>query len=143
MAADFNDDDWIHSILEFDRGAKLLRLRVHAKKRVRLVEVQGFMTDVEAFGLSLPEGFREMQFGEGAVIPEAMKDDIAHMNRLNFRWGCDRPVAAGSEIQIQIPASGAGKDKAVLTLTYEFPRLFGLLKGKHGHYTRMSPSAGT
>ena len=80
-----------------------------------------------------------MLFGEGSHIPDEMKNDIEHMNRLNFRWGCGIPIRAGSTAEIRIPASGPGKDRVVLSLTYEYSKLFGLLRGKHGFYARLLP----
>ena len=138
MVADFSDDDWMTAVLTFDKARSALVLRIRAKRTVRITELQGFMSDVEAFGLTMPEGFRRMQFGEGAAIPEEMKSDMEHMNRLNFRWGWDRSLKAGAELELAIPASGAGKEMAVLTIGYEFPRMLGLLKGKQGLYARLS-----
>jgi hypothetical protein len=139
VIADYNDDVWMSADLTYDPQQAALVLALRSKgKALRLLEVQGFAADVEAFGLSLPKGFRLMQFGEGAEIPEAMKDDIAHMNRLNFRWGCDIAIPAGSEVTVLLPATGPGKERGVLTLAYEYPRLFGLLKGKNGMYARLT-----
>lgn len=141
MVADYNDDDWLNAVLTYDARQAALALTLRSKgKALRLFEIQGFTTDVEAFGLSLPEGFRLMQFGEGAEIPEAMKSDIEHMNRLNFRWGCDIAIPAGSEVTVLLPAAGPGKERGVLTLAYEYPKLFGLLKGKNGMYARLTPN---
>ena len=137
--ADFNDDAWLSTDLSHDKQAGALVLRLRAKQRIRLTEIQGFTSDVEAFGLTQPAGFEKMAFGQGASIPESMAADLAHMNRLNFRWGCDHPMQAGSELEIRIPASGPGKDRVVLTLTYEYPKLLGLAHGKHGFYARMLP----
>ena len=139
MAADYNDDDWLNAVLTHDVGKAALVLTLRSKgKALRLCEVQGFTSDIEAFGMSLPPGFRAMQFGEGADVPEEMKADIEHMNRLNFRWGCDIAIPAGGTATVLLPATGPGKDKGVLTLAYESPRLFGLSKGKNGMYARLS-----
>ena len=137
--ADFNNDDWLSSEVTHDSANGVVVIRLRAKKAIRILEVQGFATDVEAFGLSMPQGFRKMLFGEGANIPDEMKSDIEHMNRLNFRWGCDLPMNPGSELEIKIPAAGQGKDRVVFTLSYEYPKLFGLLKAKQGLYARMTP----
>jgi len=137
--ADFNNDDWLATEVTHDSAGGVVVLRLRAKQMIRITEVQGFTTDVDAFGLSMPTGFRKMQFGDGVDIPDEMKSDIEHMNRLNFRWGCDIPLKAGSSIDIKIPASGTGKDRIVLTLAYEYPKLFGLMKGSNGFYARMTP----
>jgi hypothetical protein len=139
VVADYNDDDWLNAVLTYDSQQAALVLTLRSKgKALRLFEIQGFATDVEAFGLSLPDGFRLMQFGEGADIPEAMKSDVEHMNRLNFRWGCDIAIPAGSEVTVLLPAAGPGKERGVLTLAYEYPKLFGLVKGKNGMYARLT-----
>jgi hypothetical protein len=140
MVSEFNEDDWLSSELTFQPEASTLLLRLRAKKAVRVTELQGFVSDLDVFGASIPPGFRRMQFGEGVEIPEGMKADVEHMNRLQFRWGCDVSIAAGAGAEIRIPASGPGKDRAVITIAYEFPRLLGLLKGSQGLYARMQPN---
>lgn len=138
--ADFNDDDWLSTEVTHDPTKGEVVVHMHAKQAIRVVEVQGFASEAESFGLSMPGGFRKMQFGEGASIPDEMKSDIEHMNRLNFRWGCDIPMKAGTSFELRIPAAGPGRDRIVLTLAYEYPKLFGLLKGRNGLYARMTPS---
>ena len=138
MVADYNDDDWLNVILTFDKANHRLLLRIRAKQKIRIVEIQGFVSDLDAFGMEMPSSFRKMQFGEGVEIPEEMKNDMVHMNRLNFRWGCDFSLSANEEREIAIPAKGEGKDKAVLQLAYEYPRFLGLVKGKQGMYARLS-----
>lgn len=137
--ADFNNDAWLATEVAYDPAKGEVVVRLRAKQAIRVIEVQGFASDVEAFGLSMPSGFRPMRFGEGVDIPVEMQTEIELMNRLNFRWGCELPVKAGSTLELRLPASGPGKDRLVLTLTYEYPKLFGLLKGKNGFYARMSP----
>jgi hypothetical protein len=138
--SDFNSDDWLSSEVIHDTAVRVVIVRLRAKQAVRIVEVQGFATDLEAFGLSMPAGFRRMQFGDGAKVPDAMKSEFEHMNRLNFRWRCSIPMKAGEAADISIPASGVGRDRIVLTLSYEYPRLFGLAKGTSGFYARLSPA---
>ncbi len=138
MVADYNDDDWLNVVLKFDKANQRMTLRIRAKQKIRIVEVQGFVSDLEAFGMEMPSNFKRMQFGEGVEIPEEMKSDIVHMNRLNIRWGCDYPLKANEEREISIPANGEGRDKVVLQLAYEYPRFLGLVKGKQGMYARLS-----
>lgn len=136
--ADFNNDDWLSTEVSHASAKGEVIVRMRAKKTIRVVEVQGFASEAEAFGLSIPSGFRKMLFGDGATVPDEMKTDVEHMNRLNFRWGCDLPMKAGSTFELRLPASGPGQDRIVLTLVYEYPKLLGLLKGKNGFYARMS-----
>ena len=138
MIADFNNDDWMSSVFQFDRAASTLVIRVSAKKKLRITELQGDRSLLDAFGASMPAGFREMKFGEGVEIPEEMKSDVEHMNRLQFRWGCDFPMAAGETCEIRVPAVGPGAERGVITIGYEFPKLLGLTKGKQGQYARLS-----
>jgi hypothetical protein len=135
--ADFNNDDWLRTEVSYDSANAEVVVRMLAKQSIRLIEVQGFASEAGAFGLSMPSGFQKLQFGDGAIIPDEMKDDIEHMNRLNFRWGCDIAIKPGSTFELKVPASGPGQDRIVLTLVYEYPKLFGLLKGKNGFYARM------
>jgi hypothetical protein len=138
--ADFNEDDWLSSELTFQPVISALLLRLRAKRSVRVIELQGATALLEEFGASLPEGFRVMQFAEDVIVPEEMKADIEHMKRLNFRWGSDIPMAAGGTVEIRIPANGPGRERAVITVAYEFPRMLGLLKGRQGLYARMLPN---
>jgi hypothetical protein len=135
--ADFNNDDWLSTEVVHDSAVGEVVVKMRAKQSIRILEVQGFASEAEAFGLSMPSGFRKMQFGEGVSIPDEMKTDIEHMNRLNFRWGCEVPIKAGATLDLRIPAAGAGQDRIVLTLVYEYRRLFGMLKGSNGFYARM------
>ena len=133
-----NNDDWLNVVLTFDKANKSMILRIRAKRKIRIVEVQGFVSDLEAFGMEMPSSFWKMQFGEGVEMPEEMKNEMVHMNRLNFRWGCDFSLKANEEREISMPANGEGKEKGVLQLAYEYPRFLGLLKGKQGMYARLS-----
>ena len=138
--ADFNNDDWISTVFRFDPQSGFLVVEVTAKRKVRIVELQGFKNLLEVFGATIPTGFREMRFGDGAEMSEELREIAEHTNRNEFRWGCDFAIAPGSQQLIRIPASGPGKDKAVINVVYEYPKLFGLLKGKNGHYARLSPA---
>ena len=138
MSAGFNDDDWISTDFRFDKAASALLIKIAAKKSVRIVELQGDRSLLEAFGASAPSGIREMKFGEGVEIPDGMRDDIEFMNKSQFRWGCDFPIGAGATHEIRLPAQGPGTEKGVITIVYEFPKLLGLLKGKQGQYARLS-----
>lgn len=138
MDSGFNIDDWIDVCLEFDKANSELLIKILAKKSVCITEVQGFKSDLEVFGMSIPEGFRHMEFGEGVKIPEEMKNEIYHMNRLNFRWGCNYSLKSGCSTLIRIPTSGIGKENLAITLAYEYPKFGGLLKGRNGLYARIS-----
>jgi hypothetical protein len=137
--ANFNDDDWISTVFRFDRAGGYLSIEVSAKKKVRIIELQGSRSMLQDFGASMPADFREMKYGEGVEVPEGMRSDLEHYNRTEFRWGCDYPLDAGQKFEIRIPATGPGREKGSINVGYEFPKLLGLLKGKNGHYARLSP----
>jgi hypothetical protein len=115
---------------------RALILRVKAVKNVTLTELQGHTADLDAFGATMPSNFRKMLFGEGVEIPDGMKEDIEVMNRCQFRWGCNIPVKGGEEVLVSLPATASGKDRAVFTLAYKYPKFLGLLKGQSAIYVK-------
>ena len=119
----------------------VLSIRVKALKKITLVELQGNVADLEAFGATMPDNFRKMRFGEGVEIPDGMKDDIEFMNKMQFRWGFNIPVAAGQEVVVNIPAPNQGKERAIFTLAYNFPKFMGLLTGKSAIYLKYGAAA--
>lgn len=136
-----NEDDFVATSLTFNASAQALELKVRAKRAVTLIELQGDRGLIDAFGATMPSGFSVKQFGESVEIPDGMKDDIAFMNKSQFRWGMNIPLAADRDHTITMPASGGqGRDKGVLTLAYEYPKLFGLFKGKSAIYVQFARS---
>ena len=136
-----NEDDFVAASLMFNGSAPALELKVRAKRAVTLSEIQGDRGLIDACGATMPGGFSVKRFGEGVEIPDAMKDDLEFMNKSQFRWGMTIPLASGHEHTIVMPASGGqGRDKGVLTLAYEYPKLFGLLKGKGAIYVHFARS---
>lgn len=133
------EDAFVRTSFAFNADTSALEIRVFAKRSVTLIEVQGDRSVIEAFGATKPEGYSVRQFGENVETPDEMKDDVAFMNKSQFRWGCKVPVAAGAEHIIHMPAvGGPGREKGVLALAYEYPKLFGLLQRKGAVYVSLS-----
>lgn len=137
MVDGMNQDPFAAAELCFEPEQHRLVLKVQAKRAIRLTEIQGFRSDLETFGASMPGGFSAMQFGEGADIPPEMRLDIEAMNRSNFRWACEVSLQPGATHEFVIPAHGTGKDRAVFTLGYEYSGFLGLRRKKVGLYVSM------
>ena len=132
-----NEDEFVLVKPTYDAEKRALVLAIEAKKNVVIVELQGFSETLQQFEASMPLNFRKRLFGEDAIIPPEMEADLKVMNAAQFRWGTEIAIAAGQTQTIEVPAKTSSSEPNVLTLVYQYPKLFGLLKGKYSIYVRL------
>ena len=132
-----NEDEFVLVKATYDSEKRALVLAIEAKKNVAVVELQGSTKTLEQFQASMPLNFKKRLFGEDANIPPAMEVEMKVMNEAQFRWGTKIAIASGQTQTIEIPAKASSNEPNVLTLVYQYPKLFGLLKGKYSIYVRL------
>ena len=132
-----NEDEFIQVKTIYDSENQALVLAVEAKKKVSIIELQGFTKTLEQFEASLPSNFKKRLFGEDAIIPAEMEIEMKVMNEAQFRWGTEITIASGQTQAIMIPAKTSSNEPNVLTLVYQHPKFFGLMKGKNSIYVTL------
>jgi hypothetical protein len=113
--------------------AGVLSLRLTANRSLRVVEIQGPKHLLRAYGITRPSNFVGRWFADEADIPTEMMDDIAFTNRVEFRWGCDIPVAAHSRETVELPTTVTEIqpiDLGIVDVVYEYSTFFGLMRRK-------------
>ena len=132
-----NEDEFVRVNATYNSEERALVLEVEAKKKITVVELQGSTKTLEQFEASMPLNFKKRLFGEDAIIPPEMEIEMKVMNKAQFRWGTEIAIASGQTQAIAIPAKTSSDEPNVLTLVYQYPKLFGLLKGKYSIYVRL------
>ena len=132
-----NEDEFVRVKATYDSENQALILAIEAKKKVAVIELQGFTKTLEQFEASMPLNFKKRLFGEDTIIPPEMEIEMKVMNEAQFRWGTEIAIASGQTQTIVIPAKTSSNEPNVLTLVYQHPKLFGLLKGKYSIYVRL------
>lgn len=130
--------------LRLGQGGLLLELR--ATRDLTVTEVQGPRELLDLFEAQKPEEFVTRWFADDVEVPAEMMEEVAFMNRTDFRWGCDIPMKRSTSTIVPIQAKKMPSGPlplGIITVNYEYKRLFGLFVRSYSATCSVGSANGT
>ena len=140
VGASIHDSSHIGAELVYFPAEARLQLQIIAKEPLRITLVSGDRAILARFGASKPRGFSTRYVGDDFEVPREDLANLAAMNSVDFHWGCSIEIAKAQRTELTFERGArenSEKERAILRVSYEHRRLFGLRRSVFAHPLRV------
>lgn len=124
-------------IAELAFAGTQLQLSLSASRTLRVLEIQGSRSVLEAFGAKKPASLPARKAADHVKVPSELMAPSESIQPGDFRWACDLAVAQGGETVLCIPTTKIPTvvpEPGMLAVVYEHRKPTGLEREKLAVY---------